>query len=297
MPDEPTIVVGEPVYLTVRLTTGCAQTLAVLDGGDYRNRLGRAQTFEIRVADEAGKDLALIDAGPDFGGLMGPRPLAVGKPFEKRLLLAHWASFETPGRYRIRLKKDFRIGQAMTPDEADKQIVPLAITTTIDVQRATPDAIGAVIARLATGLASNADHAPEEALAALSTMQDARVVPHFVRLVNGPRTSLRPGGIMGLARYATDEALAGIVTGLGVDGMRLTAAQTLGSSVHPKAWDALWPLRTDPDANVRLTVLHALAKQDGVDVPTKLVAFKKDAAPIVAGEAARYEKERRAKRE
>lgn len=296
VPDRATIVVGEPVYLTVRLSTSCAQSLAVLDGGDYRNRFGRADSFELRITDARGKPLPVIDAGPSFGGLTGPRTLAVGTDFEKRLLLAHWVSLDAPGRYQIQVRKPLWIGQTMTPDEGDKITLPLAVTSTLEVRAASPAALGEVIDRLALGLASSTDRAPEESLAALSTMHDTRIVTHFVRLVNGPRMTLRPGGIMGLSPYETDEALAGLVTALDAEGMRLIAAQSLASSVHPKAWDRLWTLRTDPDANVRLTVLHALATREGPDVLAKIVAFQKDPAEIVAKEAARYEKERKARR-
>ncbi|MEO6574532.1 MAG: hypothetical protein ABIP89_11885 [Polyangiaceae bacterium] len=73
----------------------------------------------------------------------------------------------------------------------------------------------------------------------------------------------------------------------------MSAAQALAVSPHPKAWDALWALRADAEANVRLTVLHALAKKDFPDETARLKLFETDASAMVRGEAQRYLREKK----
>src|SRR5262245_30330220 len=82
--DKTGFTLGEPVFLTFRVTTTCGEELAVIDGGDYRNRLGRPDSFSVSALDASGDGtpVTAVDAGFQFGGLMGPQPL----PFEKRLL-------------------------------------------------------------------------------------------------------------------------------------------------------------------------------------------------------------------
>ncbi|MEO6574531.1 MAG: hypothetical protein ABIP89_11880 [Polyangiaceae bacterium] len=100
-PDKAQWLLGEPVFMTFRVTTACAKQLSVLDGGDYRNQFGRAESYKVTAVDASGARVAPIDAGMQFGGMMGPRPLAKGKPFDKRLLIAHWVEFPAAGRYTI----------------------------------------------------------------------------------------------------------------------------------------------------------------------------------------------------
>ncbi|MBS2019021.1 MAG: HEAT repeat domain-containing protein [Deltaproteobacteria bacterium] len=290
-PDKAAALVGEPVYLTLRIRTSCAKTLHVLDGGDYRNRFGRADSFEVRMVDASGAESTPLAAGPGFGGMIGPRQVAAGKPFEKRFLLPHWFDAPPAGRYTITIAKKLLIGEASTPNSEDKTAVPVSASAIVAFRDGTSAELGKVIDDLGARVLGVGDDA-EEAVNALSTMRDPRVVPFFVKLASGDRASIRIKGVWGLRPHGTDEAVSALEKALDDPALAIAAAQTLAENPHPRAWDVLWAHRAHKDDNVRLTVLHTLArKKDLVDQRQRISGFTSDAAPIVRGEAARYLRE------
>jgi hypothetical protein len=291
--DKTRLLPGEPVFVTFRVATPCGRKLAVLDGGDYRNRLGRANSFRLTVVSAAGEVVPVIDPGPEFGGLMGPVE-ASPRPFEKRLLVAHWVELTKPGVYTITVEKALLVGEAMTADEKDKVAVPMKVSTTVEVLPASAEQLGQMIDALGQQASRDQEHA--EPLQALLTIKDARAVPHLIRLTEQPSVSRRMSGVMGLRPFGTDEALAALVKALETKELRLTTAQVLAENPHPKAWDALWALRTDSDDNIRLTVLHRLARRQAPDTEARLKEFEKDRATMIQGEAQRYLRERAARR-
>jgi hypothetical protein len=295
-PDKARIVLGEPVYLSFEVSTACASPLAVIDGGDYRNRYGRAESYKVGAVDASGTAIAPRDAGPNFGGLMGPRPITREKPFVKRLLLAHWIEFPRAGAYTISVDTTLHVGDD-TADTAGKTPVPIHVTTTLEVAPASQGALGAVIDSLgkragAPATAQNYDDT-EEAMRLLEMIEDDRVVPYFARVLDVGTSSLQIQAVWGLRPHGTRDAVDALKRALGMPGLELSAAQALAENPNPNAWDALWALRTNADANVRLTVLHALAKKDFPDEIARLRSFESDASPMVRGEATRYLRERK----
>lgn len=291
VPDTTSPMVGEPVWLTLRASTTCAKKLNVLDGGDYRNKFGRPDSFSVTMSNAAGTGVTPLEVGPGFGGMMGPRPLTKDKPFEKRLLLAHWFDPQPAGRYTIAVSKKLHIGEASTPDEKDKTEIPVRASAIIDFRTSTPAEMGALIDNLGKKALAEDDSA-DEAMRSLTAMKDERTVPWFVKLATGKRETMRINGVWGLGPYGTDEALNALEKALEDKNLAIAAAQTIAENPHPRAWDVLWANRTHKDDNVRLTVLHALAKKKGVpDKKAKLQGFLNDSAPIVRQEAQRYLKE------
>jgi hypothetical protein len=59
--EEAEVMVGEPVVLTYTVSNIGNRHLMVFVGGDYRNRLGRPERFEVVVTNDAGKTLPLRD--------------------------------------------------------------------------------------------------------------------------------------------------------------------------------------------------------------------------------------------
>lgn len=291
--DKPRFVLGEPVFATFQVTTACDKTLSVLDGGDYRNKFGRAESYQLAATGAAGERVAVLDAGFQFGGIIGPLALSKGKPFEKRLLIAHWIDFPRPGVYRLTVDKTLHVGEAMTPDEKDKTAIAVSVSTSVEVLPAAAEKIGAVIEALGRQLALDDERASSEAERAMLMIHDERVVPHFATLLAGPNASHRMAALWGLRPFASDEALAAIVKALSVGGLRVAAAQALAENPHPMAWSSLWALRSDADDNIRLTVLHRLAKRDEPDTQARLRDFVRDPSAVIQGEAQRYLRERK----
>jgi HEAT repeat protein len=191
------------------------------------------------------------------------------------------------------VEKELFVGEAMTPDATDKSQVPVKVAARVDVLPPSSEAIGAVIESLGKQLFATDDVVANEATQALTMTKDDRVVPYFAKLIDSPNQSQRIYGVWGLRPYGTDDALAALKKALTIHELELAAAQTLADNPHPKAWDTLWVLRGDPDENVRLTVLHALAKQNLPDEVARLQSFTKDASSMVSGEAKRYLRERK----
>ncbi len=291
VPDEPSMIAGAPLWLTLRATTTCTKKLGVLDGGDYRNRFGRADSYKLTATRDNGSTLAPLDPGPSFGGMSGPRPLEKDKPFEKRLLLSHWFEIAEAGRYTITATKTLLVGEGHTsPDEKDKAQIGVHVATTIEVRKGTTEEMGLVIDVIGLKSLTQGD-AADEAVRALGTIHDDRTVPWFVKLASGPRESSRMYGVWGLERYGTDEALAALEKALdgGDKALENAAAQTIAKNPHPRAWDVLWARKDHPNDDVRLTVLHTLArKNDLPDRRKRIEGFTTDRAPIVQQEARRY---------
>lgn len=288
VPDAATALVGEPIYVTLRLSTTCAKKLFVLDGGDYRNQFGRPDSFEVTMVDAAGNAVKALDAGMAFGGLIGPREISNEKPFEKRLLLAHWFEPQPAGRYTVTVAKKLLVGEKSSPDSNDKTPVPVRVSALVDFRAGSAAELGAVIDRIGAKTLAT-DDAADEAIRALTMIRDERTVPYFVKLAASGRESVRIYGVWGLRPYGSDEALRALEASLGEKNLAIAAAQTIAENPHPRAWDTLWKNRAHADDNVRLTVLHALAKKkDLPDQKQRLQSFTKDSYPLVRQEAARY---------
>jgi HEAT repeat protein len=146
----------------------------------------------------------------------------------------------------------------------------------------------------------------DEALQQLARVEDARVIPFFLSELSGPRAHV---AIWALAKFDDDAALAGLVAATSIRAEdigetyaafaeqaaashRLTAAQSLSTSVHPGAHAVLLSMAAHPDDNIRLTVVHALGQDQSPESSAMLRGFRGDASAMVAGEAARYLRER-----
>lgn len=146
----------------------------------------------------------------------------------------------------------------------------------------------------------------EEAVRALSLIDDPRVIPWYVKALDTDRYDLKFRALDRLARFNTDEALAALKKGMATRGadigtrgsdkmgeqlasnIRHGAAQALARSPHVEAKRLLLTFWNDPDDSVRLDVLHALGR---MDTPESLELIKKmtaDKSDMVRGEAERY---------
>jgi hypothetical protein len=287
-PDKQRFVAGEPVFLSLVVKPLCDKALSVIDGGDYRNRFGRADSFKLTATDAAGKAVPVREVGPVFGGISAPRRL----PWKKRMLLAHWFDFTRPGVYAIRVEKDLQIGSGDMSAIERTTPVHVAPTTAIEVLPASHDALGKVIDECAAEVGATDYDKQYEALAKLKMIEDDRVVPVFARVADGQKSTLQIEAVWGIGQYPTDAAVGVLARALANPDLRLVAAQQLAQNKNSKAWEELWALRRDKESNIRLTVLHALARRTTPDVPALLADFEKDPDPIIASEATRYIRER-----
>jgi hypothetical protein len=90
--EEAEVMVGEPAVLIYTVSNIGNRDLMVFVGGDYRNRLGRSERFEVVVTNDAGKPLALRDGGFQVGGMYGPKDIPSMGHHTERLVLGDWRS-------------------------------------------------------------------------------------------------------------------------------------------------------------------------------------------------------------
>jgi hypothetical protein len=292
-PDQPTWAVGQPVYLTFKLTSNCDRKLAVLDGGDYQNKYGRAESYKITAKDAQGQALHVLDSGRPMGGYVSAWPLSRDKPFQKRLLIIHWIDFQTPGTYTLTVKKVLQVGDQMTSRSEGKKELPVLVSTSIEVKASTPELTKSVIDVLGKQMFEADKDKAYEAEQALKMMHDERIVPLFAKLLTSNDSVMSMEALWGLRTYSNDQALSALQKALTIKELRLAAAQTLAKNKHPKAWDTIWALHSDPDKYIRLAVLHALAKRNQPTTKARLQAFTNDKSPMISNEAKRYLQERK----
>ncbi len=111
IPDKKEIMIGEPIYLSFTVSNHSDKNLQLIEGGDYRNRLGRPESYSVIVTRQDGKKIPNPDAGESMGGTMGPQKVPAKGDYVKKLFLPHWARFEEVGDYSIVCKRAFKFSE------------------------------------------------------------------------------------------------------------------------------------------------------------------------------------------
>lgn len=288
-PDRRTIRQDEPLYLSFQVRLVAGEPLILIEGGDYRNHLGRPESYRLAAIDvKRGRSLPIRDAGPQLGGVIGGRRLSVDKPFTKRLLLAQWVRFDGAGAHRLTIDKQLRCAEepwSVASIHRPAAEIAVQVTTTLEVLPPSPEALGSVIDELGRRTLSSEDTAWREAEQALATIEDTRVISHYVRLLQ------RPGersfvALKRLSRHGTDEALDAIGQALADPAYRsYEVVLGLGANPHARALELLWSFRRDEAPNIRLAVLQGLLKRRPADCIERARMFLDDPDPSVREEA------------
>jgi hypothetical protein len=184
------------------------------------------------------------------------------------------------------------------------ELPPVKIPT--GIEPLDPTTIDARINELGAKMLLKNGSDSEEAGRALSLIDDPHVIPWYIKALETDSYSLKFAALDRLARFNTDEALAGLKKGIATRGadignrstdelgeqlainIRHSAAQALARSPHADAKRELLTLWNHSDAGVRLDVLHVLGR---MDTPESLELIKKmtaDQSQMVRGEAERY---------
>ncbi len=307
--DKPKIMLGEPVYLSFIVQNESDQDLQVLVGGDYRNSLGRPETFNVTVTKDDGKRVPQPDAGMSFGGLIGPQKLPAKGNYMFRLFLPHWAAFDEVGNYIIVAKRTLKLRKYSSNrwDFNETTIdVPAQAEATIEVVPSDRARMGEVIEDLGTTMLTARWDKAEAAADTLSYIQDERVIPYFGRALETNDYELKFKALGALAKFNDDGAFQTIKKGMETKGedignttnekvanqlaenIRNAAAAALAKSPHPAAIPFLLSRRNDPSEGVRITVLHVLGKMKPEDAIPILQEMVRDRNERVSKEAKRY---------
>lgn len=308
--EKKTIMLGEPVWLSFVVANKTDQEMYVVYGGDYRNALGRPDSFKVSVVDQNQKLVPQPSAGMGMGGRIGPRKIPAKGSYPFGLFLPHWATFETTGTYTITVQRDLEVGLGDAKDWGlhGGNSIPVRAETKIEIVAPDAEKMGALIEELGRELMTND---LDKAAKALLAIKDERTIPIFLKALETNNYSRRFNAISGLGKYNDDRALDGLKRSMkttGADlagtatrrdleessaaGLRHTTAAALSTSPHPGALPFLLTQRQDTSDGVRLTVVHALGKMKTAEATALLTEMTGDKSDMVSGEAKRYLRER-----
>jgi hypothetical protein len=296
---------GEPGYLLFKVANPSDQDLQIIVGGDYRNALGRPDSFKVEVVGADGQKVPQPDAKFNMGGIVGPQKVPAKGEFVFRVFLPHWAAFEKPGRYTVTIRR--KLQHSLDAKESDG--IDTTATTTITVVPADAAKLGTLIASLGVTLLDRNSDEAERAQQMLTAIHDERVVPYFVALAEKPHSSPRFAACRPLGRYNNDQAFEALkkltkTTGTDIrasattlelaessaDGVRHAAANAVSGSPHPQAIPSLWTLANDRYYGVRITVLHKAAELKTPEARAIIQKMTADENETVRNEAIRYQK-------
>ncbi|MBK8937425.1 MAG: HEAT repeat domain-containing protein [Polyangiaceae bacterium] len=301
--DSATIMVSEPSYMTLEVTHLAGPPVLLHASWMGRNGLGRPENYDVQVSGPKGEPLALLESGPSFGGQSWFADVSPSKSFKVRLFLPSYVRFTGPGRHSYRLKTTWPVHLTKDSPATD---VPVSVETSLEVVPDDSAKLGALIDAVAA-TASSKDDAADEALTKLLAFTDPRVVPQLVKLAASNDYTRRMQATRALGTWNDDRALEAIKKAAASKGtdfdpaqyasdalreqtaqlVRVTAAQALSQSPHPKAWDALLAMRSDPYPSVRLTVLQKAATLDPKIGGPIVKSMLSDKDALVRGEAKR----------
>ena len=311
-PENSELMLGEPGYVLFKVANRSDRNLRIMVGGDYRNQLGRPDSFQFEVVGINDEHVQQPDSGMQMGGITHAAKLPAKGEYVFRLFLPHWATFKKPGPYTIAVHRKLEL----VPDDGTDAFrlktedVEVTATATITIVPFDDAKMGKLIAGLGARIrALKPNHSDENAEQMLAAIHDERAIPHWIVLAEKPHFSPRITACRALGHYKTDEAfealkkllkttaadVRGSATTLELDessakGVRGWAIHAIATSPHPKALPLLWTFADDPDDGVRLTVLHKAAELKTPEARAIIRRMTSDATAMVRDEAIRYQK-------
>jgi len=263
-PEKAHLVLGEPAFFVFELTNRSSATLYMKEGGDYRNRLGRPENFEVWAEDASGMRMPGPDPGETFGGRETALTLEPGATYRRELFAPNWAELSESGTYTFHCRRTVELAEAK---DGPWQAVTVSATATVHVGPPDDEELGGIIAAYGKDAVHHDPSRAERAVRALSSMDDERAVPYLVQAAFSDRVPIQLKALRALGRYQSPLALLGLAQGARDDNeaVRVATAHALGNSAHPQAGKLLGELSTDPAEPVRLAVVTAL---EGFASPT-----------------------------
>jgi hypothetical protein len=312
-PDTPSIMLGEPTWLSFKVENFSEENLQIIVGGDYRNEYGRPNSFKIRVTDENGRAVPQPVVKFEFGGMIGPQLLLAKSNYIFRLFVSDWATFDRPGRYTFECARPLQLIKS-TKDTASWLNTPgvdVSAKTELTVTPSNFVRIGEVIDKLGTEVLAAKDPAASSARKALASLHDDRVLIIWLKSQEQTTSDAKFHAYTALAEYPAAEAVAALKRGVDLKGddlpnccttakvaedlaknVRVAAAHALAKNTNPEARKFLLARRHMGDDELRLTVVHMLGREKTDESSKILSEMAADPAEIVSAEAARYLKER-----
>jgi len=294
-----------PASFSFTIHNDSRRDLVVALGGDNRNRLGRPNSFSVRVTGAGGKVVPQPEVGPEFGGISWMQKIPSKGKYDVGLYMPHWADIQSAGTYAITVKRILRVQYAPAGGLTDDSLTAIDVEAkgTLEVAPYAAGPMGKLIDKLgAEFLTSHSGSAMRD----LANIQDSCVIPYFVKGIESGRYSIQFGSLRALGNYDDAAAFAALKRGMRLSAddienastrkvavqlavnLRHACAGALSQSPHPGAIAFLLTQRSDPAEAVRITILHVLGDMPPAKALPVLREMATDKSERVRNEAKRY---------
>jgi HEAT repeats len=306
-PEKSVIMLGEPIHLSFIVRNLSGTDLCFSEGGDYRNRLGRPESYDVRAVRSDGNQVIKQIFMLGMAGVVGAVEVPVGGAATRHLFLPHWAPFVKTGIYTITCKRTLEFLDLDAEGFHSNGIsVTVQTSVQIEVVESNHEKMGEIIEKLGAEMLAEDEEKARLAALSLNYINDERAVPYFVKAIDSGANSLVCSSLRSLSKYSADSAIEGIKKGMKAspkemrragnsqsaismaESVRLSAAIALKDSKHPDAIPLLLSMRKDSYWGVRLTVVHALCESGTPEAMEILQDMSKDENKDVSQEAIRY---------
>jgi len=290
-PDKETIMLGEPLFIAFEVTNLSGESLCLGVGGDYRNKYGRPERFNVSVTDDNGAVVPKLEV-INMGGLVGCGLIQPGETYTVRLFLPHWATIERTGTYHVNVKRSMGFtsyDSTLTYSRSPKYSMEADVNAQFTVVPADDNKMGAIINSLGSVMLDSSNPLAAYSAIALTSIQDKRVITYFAEAVrnlsNGEvddpfsrKNAIRSNAIIALGTYDDDRALQALqaVMDNSCDDIRLAVAAAFGDSPHKAAIKLLLKMQDDSDWFVRLRVAQGLKDVNSKEALAALNKLLKD---------------------
>ena len=252
-PLKETIMLGETTYINFEVTNFSERNICMTVGGDYRNNVGRPDSYKVSVVRDDGKAVPQPEVKISLGGLIGCAPLKPLETYITRLFLPHWATFSEPGTYKIAVRKNLSLH---TEGASSKTFYPAEVGTTINVIPTDQAKLGEVIDALGKTIDGSS-------VSILGFIDDPRTIKHLAPILEkyDDPFFVRPAA-RAISKYDTEEAWKALEKAASNpdDEVRYAVADALDSSKYSKALKLLLTMKNDSYWLVRLRVVQGFGK-------------------------------------
>ncbi len=289
--DKPTIMLGETTFLSFEVKNHSKARLSFGDGGDYRNNIGRPDSYQVTVVRDDGKAVPQPKVTFWMGGLYGGQYVPVNGSYVRKLFVPHWAIFEEPGTYKVTVTRTLGIAGTDHPSfrwpmAGETPSITTNATTTLTVAKTDNDRLGAVIRDTGTKMLTESDReGARDDLQLLQFIKDPRTIEYWIKAVDIYSKDRNANGFHRyaqtpriLATYDTPEAWAALKSAMKSksDDVRLDVADAFSSSNNAQALPLLLSMQEDPYWLVRLRVAQRLDKENNAAATEVLLKLLND---------------------
>lgn len=293
--EKETIMFGETTFILFEVTNRSDKELSFGDGGDYRNNLGRPESYTVSVVHDDGTPVPQPEVGLNMGGLIGVQSVPVNGSYVRKLFLPHWATFETTGTYKVTVARGLSI-RASSDRATD--VVKTSAKAKIKIVDTDGAELDSVIHALGTKmLDGRSEDDSRHALMLLNFIKDDRAIQYWLKALDiYSKTSewqtlslLRRTPVI-LAKYDTAESFAALEAAMKSKNneVRLDVADAFGISVNPRALSLLLSMENDLYYFVRLRVVQAWGRLKTDESTKKLIEKLTDNDGNVRKQAEEY---------